>query len=46
MSEVNQVYLKDENDNIVSPITSVDSVYDSNRKSNRKLYCRFNLSSR
>ena len=30
MGTVNQKYLKDENDNTISPVTSVDSVYDRN----------------
>ena len=30
MGTVNQKYLKDENDNTLSPVTSVDSVYDRN----------------
>ena len=29
MSKVNQKYLKDENNEIFSPIVSVDSIYDS-----------------
>ena len=29
MSTAKQKYLKDENGNIISPITSVDSIYDS-----------------
>lgn len=30
MANVNQKYLKDENNNIISPVTSLDSVYTSN----------------
>lgn len=30
MTNVNQKYLKDENNNIISPVTSLDSVYTSN----------------
>ena len=29
MSTAKQKYLKDENGNMISPITSVDSIYDS-----------------
>lgn len=39
MSNVKAKYLKDENNNIISPVTSLDSVYASNGGGGNQIHC-------